>query len=376
MSNTTENSEDSIENIDVLEFIKSKNDLTSVDLSIFLFYIINQLIRIENNKNENIEDYFDSVKNIQEVFNTKSGTELQLLYNEHKEIINRYNQNNISIILDRQNINDNINLATKYFNSNKSINNILNSLHNNEDIMIKCEYKNLCPSCNGTTIHNTKYDKYMHCFNCDFCNDLRDVKEKHEKKRVKKLLIKQLDDDYNKKNPNKQIIIKDKPKLKNEKININNNYIQINIHQNIFNQSVVKTKDRFFEVFIRDKTNNIENVKHIFVYYMCRVKALELYPNQKINKALTYPLSAGLYTIHDNILHGLLRYKYTIKSRITELKLQNITINDNISIMVNPIKCIENKNNHCIEDITSIINIITATNSYGSKIEDFYLSDL
>lgn len=368
-------SDEESDNIDVLEYMKDKQNLTTAELSVFLFYIVKQLIKIENIKNNNIDDYFDSVKNLQDVFNTKSLDELQNLYIEHTSIINNYHKNDKCLNVERKLLHNTINIAMSQFNSNVSIQNVLTILKNQEDnIMIRCEFKNLCVSCKGTSIYNTKHDIDSHCFNCEYCDELRSVKEKYEKKRVKKMLIKQLDEIYNKKNPG--TIVKNKVTLKNEKVNINNTYIQINIHQNIFNQNYIKSKDRFFEVFIRDKDNNLQNLKHVFIYFMCRSKAIDLFPNEKYNLVTSHPLSAGLYTIEDNVLHGILRYKHTNSSRMTLKKLENITHNDKINIVAHQLNYYNNvKDNHSAEQLTSIINTITLTNSYGSVIEDFYKSD-
>ena len=35
----------------------------------------------------------------------------------------------------------------------------------------------------------------------------------------------------------------------------------------------------------------------------------------------------------------------------------------------------DNRKHHCIEQLSTIINTITANNSYGSQIEEFYKSD-
>jgi hypothetical protein len=373
------NSDSDSEQDDILEHMKSKNDLNTIELSIYLLNIVHQLIKIENLRINNTNDYFDSVKNLQDMFNIKKPEELINLYNEQLSDIKNYFKNDKSITQEREMLNEDINNAISHYNTNNFINDMLIILKNkNEDIMIKCEYKNLCVSCKNTSIYNTPHDKSSHCYNCSFCDDLRICKEKHEKKRVKKILIKQLDEEYNKKNPSKLVNSnkKNKIRLKNEKININNNYIQININQTIFNQPVVISKDRFFEVFINDIDNNIDNIKRVFIYYMCRSKAIQLFPGEKHNKVNTFPLSAGLYTIKDNVLHGILRYKHTPSSRINVNKLQNIIKNDKINIVANELKYVNNiKDNHCIEEITNVINSITLTNSYGSNLEDFYKHD-
>lgn len=363
----------------ILQEIREKKDITSVELSILFFSIFQQLSNVEKEINENINDYFDSLKNLQDVFNTKDPSELQELYKEHKSIINTYTQNNELISKKREELNNDINLAITQFKSNVSINSMLKI--QDEDIMIKCPYPNICASCRGTTIYNTKYDKYTHCYNCEYCKNLRKVKEDHEKKIAKNLLIQQLDEEYNKKHPNNTVIKSNKKKAKliTHNININNTYIQINTNQTIFNQICVKSKDRFFEVFIKDFDNNIENIKHVFIYYMCRAKAYDIFPLDKIkiNYSTTYPLAAGLYTINNCTLHGLLRYKNVKSERMTLLKLQNITKNEKINITVKSIKYREDvRDHHSIEDLTSVINNIISTNSYGSNIEHFYISDL
>jgi hypothetical protein len=73
-----------------------------------------------------------------------------------------------------------------------------------------------------------------------------------------------------------------------------------------------------------------------------------------------------------------LRYKHDDTSRITVNKLQNITVkkDNTVNIIANQIKLLDNLHNkHCINQLTSIINTITMTNSYGSSIEDFFISD-
>ncbi len=240
------------------------------------------------------------------------------------------------------------------------------------DIIYNCNYKNYCEYCNNS--NNDKYTSY-NCLECEICDALRSCQKKEKIKKATDLFKNDNCPCINKTKPI-EVIVQNKVTLKNEKVNINNTYIQINIHQNIFNQNYIKSKDRFFEVFIRDKDNNLENLKHVFIYLMCRSKAIQLFPNEKYNLVTTHPLSAGLYTIEDNVLHGILRYKHTHSSRMTLKKLENITHNDKINIIAHQLNYYNNiKDNHSAEQLTSIINTITLTNSYGSVIEDFYKSD-
>jgi hypothetical protein len=365
--------------IEIFNLMKNKEYMNNTELSVYMFFIIKHLIRIENNRVANIENYFDSVKNMKDIC-SKSENDLRLLYTEHEEIINTYNKSNKFLIQDRVNLTNDINMIMKRVNSNESIKNLLSSLSNNSDEdMIACQYKDICIVCKDTSIHNTSHGKYDHCFHCDYCNSLRDYREKYEKKRLNDMLKIKLDEKYNKtvsKSKNKPE--SNKIKLKNDPININNTYIQININQNFLKSTFVDTKDRFFEVFIKNKNNNIDELKYIFINLMCRVNAINIFPyEENYNNSLTYPLEAGLYTINDNNeLHGILRYKHTTSSRMTLNKLQNICNKKDNIIKVNQLKLVDDiKSHYCIDQLSSIINTITTTNSYGSNIENFYTPD-
>lgn len=367
------NNEDEIFNL-----MKNKEYMNNTELSVYMFFIIKHLIRIENNRVANIENYFDSVKNMKDICN-KSENDLRLLYSEHEEIINTYNKSNKFLVQDRMNLTNDVNMVIKRVNSNESIKNLLSSLSNSSgEDMIACQYKDICIICKDTSIHNTPHGKYDHCFHCDYCNSLRDYREKYEKKRLNDMLKIKLDEKYN-----KTVNKTNKPKsnrinLKKDPININNTYIQININQNFLKSTFVDTKDRFFEVFIINKNNNIDELKYVFIHLMCRVNAANIFPNiENYNNSITYPLEAGLYTINDNNeLHGILRYKHTNSSRMTLNKLQNISNKKDNIIKVNQLKLVDDiKSHYSIDQLSSIINTITTTNSYGSNIENFYMPD-
>lgn len=363
---------------DIFNFMQTKTNLNASELSVYMFIILKHLIRIENNKSENISDYFHSVTNLQDFVNLKSVNDIKDLYKEHMLIIENYKKKDNIVTMERENISKEINLMLTHLTSNSSIKNLIYLLQNNhlsEENSVCCLYKHICSHCKEASTLNPNIKKYDYCYNCEDCNDLRNIKLKYEKKKRAKMLIKELDEKYDvkpvKETKNKAI------QLKNKQVNINNTYIQININQKLLSKNYIETKDRFFEVFISGE--NIDKLKHVFIYCMCRSKGIELFPDEKHNKAITHPLSSGLYTINDdNILHGLLRYKHVNSARMTQTKLKNITIkkDNNINITVNKIKLVENiQNQHCINQLTSIINTITMTNSYGSLIEDFYASD-
>ena len=49
-------------------------------------------------------------------------------------------------------------------------------------------------------------------------------------------------------------------------------------------------------------------IKYIFMYYLCRTKAIQLFPGEKsYNKSMTYPLEAGIYTIKKHVIFVTLR---------------------------------------------------------------------
>jgi len=364
----------------VFTYIRNKPNLTASELLLYFNVITKHLIRIENNKHNNILNYFDSLQNIEDIFNKNSLEDLKLLHEEHEIIKNDYHKCNNTIKLDRENLMTDINLAFKHLHLNDTVKNTMSIIENQQttDVdMVCCEYKEFCRLCKDTYVDDHLDNKYDYCYSCYICNCLRSDKEKYEKKRLTKMLNKKLDEKYNVID-NKTIITKPnkhKLKLKNELVN--NTYIQININQNYLTQPYVETKDKYFEVYVTSNKKDIEQLKHVFIYLMCRSKAIKLFPDDQHNSSTTYPLSAGLYTINKEIvLHGLLRYKNVNSSRITMIKLQNITTKTGINIQVNELKLVNDvKYHYCINKLSSVINKITSSDSYGSAIDDFFKPD-
>jgi len=361
--------------INILEYMNSKEKLKIEELCIYFQTILKNIIKVNEENNSYINDYIDSVTNINDLFKKNSIDELQSMHKEHLEIIKTF-EKNISIVnKNKELLSSDINSAFIHFNNNSILKTHLDNIYSEKvkDIMISCNFKNLCELCASTTIYATDLkDKY--CFHCKECDNFRKYSREHIKTKKKKNLHQQLDEEYNRKYPP---IKKSKKITLPTQVNINNTYVNINLNQNIYTQQTIITKDRFFEVFITVDGNDIEKLKHLFIYYMCRMKAVELYPDEKHNIISSYPLSAALYTIRNNVLHGILRYKHSKADRMTINKLKKITNNKIYNINVNQITSIENiKNNFSTEKLSSVINSITNTNSYGSLIDDFYISDL
>lgn len=202
---------------------------------------------------------------------------------------------------------------------------------------IVCRHKDFCKSCN-TIVKESEI--YSFCYQCETCDYLSKNKTKYDNKMALDKMIKHLE--------------------------INNNSF-LNIKTNNF----IQTKDRYFEVFI--KNANIEDMKRIFIFYMCRAKAKQIFPNERTNLSLSYPLTAGIYSIKYNqdkpYLHGLLRYEYSTKTRMTENKLKDFA-HDGTIIEVNIIVSVSHTIS--LEAIQSVVKSITEVPYFGSAINDFY----
>lgn len=357
--------------------IKSKSCLTDKDIILYMFNIIKSLTKIHDIFDTDTKDYIDSFENLQLLHNTKSNNDLKLLYEEHLNILNIYKEKCQNISYMRNDLDEYINDSFTHIDANKEVKNTISNNIICADDYIACLYKEICNSCSKMTIHNTSYGKYDYCYNCVYCNSIRESKLKYEKKRMNDMLKVKLDEQYKKES--KEITKSNKSKLKDKTVTINNITVQINVNQAIFNQIYVDSRDKFFQVFIKCSETNDELIKYIFMYYLCRTKAIQLFPGEKsYNKSMTYPLEAGIYTIKKHTLHGLLRYRNNVNSRITTNKIETICskMYPNITINAHELKTIDdNRKHHCIEQLSTIINTITANNSYGSQIEEFYKSD-
>ena len=206
---------------------------------------------------------------------------------------------------------------------------------------ICCKHKDYCKICRNTIVKESEV--YSFCYQCETCDYLRKNKVKYDNKMALSKMITDL---------SSEVEIK----------NIHDSFL--NIKTNKF----IQTKDRYFEVFI--KNSSMEIIKHIFIFYMCRAKAKQIFPNERINLVLSYPLTAGIYSIKYNrgepYLHGLLRYEYSTKTRMTEKRLKEFA-RDGIIIEVNTI-C----HTILLESIQSVVKSITEVPYFGSAINDFY----
>lgn len=229
---------------------------------------------------------------------------------------------------------------------------------------IHCEFKEFCNDCNGCTTRSDLVYKF--CYDCNICNGIKSMKTK--------LDINTAFNKY-KKNLKKEDVEIENKSSNNININITNNTI---INNNLTVKNYIDTKDKFFEVFILNKhKSDINHLKHIFIYCMCRTKARELFPGEnQYNYSETYPISAATYCIEYDknkpVLHGLLRYQNTKSSWININKLQNITNDKTIIIIVNDIKN-HNDNKYQINknQVTEVFNNITKNEFYGSVLDSF-----
>jgi hypothetical protein len=386
-TDNTDNTSDTSDSLDhsnsfqdenIIDYMQNKEKLSSDELCIYFYTIMKNLLKYNQENTQTTYDYISSIDNIDHVFKKNSMEDLKSITKEYFSTTDEFNKKISILNKDVENLSTDINHAILNFDNNTAIKNCLDTIYSVKikDIMVPCKYKDFCKLCSNTTIYSTDY-KEKYCVVCPECDSFRKYTKEHETIKNKKLLFQKLDEEYNKKHPAKT---KTKnPKLPNQ-VNINNTYININCDQKIYNQTTIVTQDRFFEVFISNDTNDVYKLKNVFIYYMCRLKAAELYPDEEHNLIASYPVSAALYTIkNNNILHGILRYKHSKNDRMTSNKLKNITTrkNNKCNITVNQIKNISNvKNNFPTDKLTEIIKNITADNSYGSIIDDFYVSDL
>lgn len=233
-----------------------------------------------------------------------------------------------------------------------------------------CFYKDICKDCNTPT--TSQKDVTYYCIDyCDVCKCLRDTEKKFKVNKVRDKFVKQLKLD------NKEEIVEKPTVFNNVNININNTTI-VNINQPVI-KNYIETRDTYFEVFIRNKHKpDIDKLKHIFIFNMCRSKAPQLFPGEdKYNYSITYPIFCATYTIeYENdkpVLHALIRYLNSDSSWINANKLQKITNDKTVLITVNKIKNY-NDTKYCIdkEQITNVFNTISSNEYYGSPLIDFY----
>ncbi len=249
-------------------------------------------------------------------------------------------------LLDEQVMDD----FTLYLTKRSILHNLIES--NKPIHVISCQFHEYCPDCRKGTTDTSLVNTY--CHTCKMCQDLRKTREKYIATKTLGLYLNTL-------------------KVQDKKLVLLNDKITNNVDDNVKNY--IETKDKYFEVFITNK--NIEDLKHlkyVFIYILCRKKAVELFPGEDdYNYATTFPVSCAAYCIENNkTLHGLLRYTNDNNSWVNYKKLLNLTNNKQVNITLNKINFYNNVK-HCIDKnkITEIYNAIEKEEHFGSTLDDF-----
>src|SRR4029078_6633257 len=227
----------------------------------------------------------------------------------------------------------------KHYERNEEIQNVLKQILCKPLIKPRqshCEFENLCSLCKDKCYNNGLYC-LTKCSDCDIYRDKRDKME-----------------------------------IKNNKKTLENNINLKRILKENEKNPYVSTQDRYFEVTITSNDNDLEKLKKTFIFNMVRSNAKTFFPKEKedfYNNSISYYVSAAVYNIKNNKLHGLIRYLHNSNSRINETKLKNIIKNDQIIIKVKKIKDY-NDLKHCV-DKENIKIIYKEINGVGSKLIDF-----
>ncbi len=229
-------------------------------------------------------------------------------------------------------------------------------IHKNRPLYkIPCAYSEYCELCNSGTTNSNLVSLY--CFKCYLCQNFRNTDKEYN--------IKKANVEYK-----KALIIKDQTisLQKNEETN-----------SDVINY--IETKDKYFEVWITNKnTVNLKLLKRVFIYNMCRRKAIELYPDEDdYNYANTYPVMCAIYCIeYENdkpVLHGLIRYMNMNdgKSWINKKKVkEELCMNKSIIITVNQINYFNNAKYFIDKkQVTNVYNNIIKRDHFGSSLKEF-----
>lgn len=344
--------------IDLIDYKRNKNlDFTTPELNIIVIILFKSLKQLNNFKNDITNNLIENIQIL-----NKECKDINIINNEHKLLIKNYTNQN-------DNYTKELNTLYKYIDF------ILSKIDHDdlEKYEIKnyntlytevcCSYKEYCEDCREGSTRNDENTIYNFCIECDVCNTLRECKRNEKRKKAKNLWL-----DKNS--------VKSKEKNKKSNITINNN---ISITTNSIINNYVITTDRFFEITISD--NNLETLKHIFIWKMCGANAKDIFPNEKHSVAKTFNVAAASYCIQyiedKPILKGLIRYSTCDNlTTMTENKLQRIIkSNDPVkraSIQARKLNLWEdNKHKYEIDDIKNVYNQLKEYNCYGSDIKNF-----
>ena len=133
----------------------------------------------------------------------------------------------------------------------------------------------------------------------------------------------------------------------------------------------IETNNIYYEITIKMHKKNKKELKYIFTYLMCGIGGKTIFPDEKEHsKGKYYDARAAIYTIHDDVLYGLIRYHP--KKAMTQSKL--IKLRDNATISAERIYSEESKTVK-IKDVEDILKVIRATKHDGSTNEDFLQED-
>lgn len=244
-----------------------------------------------------------------------------------------------------------------------------------------CSYEGNCKHCAKKCPYGKDPTKYC-LYDCVTCKTFRECDKKNEIEEAKEI--------YHTKIQPHSIVKKVNHMKDNTQKNIlnqtiNNTYIKCDSLEINIQQPYFVTPDKIYYVTIEVNRSTVEEkiktLKHVFTYSLCGVKGKYIFPHEeKHSLALTFPVSAALYTIKNldtnPVLHGLIKYTKNKNSSMSVSKIQGIDKSSDISkkplIKATLLPIWEDKKNHyCTEFLNDTIKTITKTSYYGSEIDDF-----
>lgn len=325
----------------ILDFCINKGDSVNlVELLLILMYTNKKLVKHYKQVISNIEQFNYNLNDAVSQKIQKKDVELFIksINNDRRDYLD---ESLIMYELD----NNTLSLINKYYKNieqNIEVETFINDVLKKPAIKKNktcCSFENECQRCVGV---NT----YLYCLNqCEICESFRkfETREiiKNGKESIQKRIILEKIADLSSKNP------------------------------------YVETKDKYYEVFITSKTNDVSKLKRIFIYYMVRHAGKTLFPNEEeeyYSHFSTYPVLAAYYGIKKNVLHGLIRYQLCNKGVINSKKLIKMTNDEDITIKVNNVKNYKDIR-HCVDKrhIDEIWRNISCNDPKGSRLEDFYI---